>query len=227
MRRNAFTLVELLVVVSIIALLIAMLLPALNQARATAQTVRCASQLHQVMQGFHLYAAENQALLPHQRIDYVDWSGTINTMLNQPRVFACPVDRTVRRAELATFAIRSYANNSAKFTYLLNGYRSPWPADPTARPEKIDQVPSNVLLIGENHGHDAYPGSGWWADGGAIVGLAEFEGLDAYAWDLHHGEGINYGFADGRVEFLAKAHVDQWRADTDYGGAGNDPWKWK
>ncbi len=47
-RWHAFTLVELLVVISIIALLIALLLPALARAKATAQQVVCASNEHEM-----------------------------------------------------------------------------------------------------------------------------------------------------------------------------------
>ena len=46
--RCAFTLVELLVVVAVIAILISMLLPVLKNARETARTAVCASNLHQV-----------------------------------------------------------------------------------------------------------------------------------------------------------------------------------
>src|SRR5688572_14903367 len=49
-RRIAFSLVELIVVVGIIALIVAMLMPALSRARETAKTIQCASQLRQVGQ---------------------------------------------------------------------------------------------------------------------------------------------------------------------------------
>ncbi len=63
-RRRAFTLVELLVVIGIIALLIGILLPTLNRARSSAKVVACLSNVRQLGTGIAGYVAEEQGSLP-------------------------------------------------------------------------------------------------------------------------------------------------------------------
>ncbi len=63
-KRAGFTLVELLVVIGIIALLIAMLMPALRKARESARQVSCLSNIHQIHISLVSYGADNHNYLP-------------------------------------------------------------------------------------------------------------------------------------------------------------------
>jgi prepilin-type N-terminal cleavage/methylation domain-containing protein/prepilin-type processing-associated H-X9-DG protein len=78
-QRNAFTLIELLVVVAIIALLVAILLPSLNQARAIAEQTVCLNTTHQWALGFVLYDGDYGGL-PLWGAHYPPGAGYLWTM---------------------------------------------------------------------------------------------------------------------------------------------------
>ena len=74
-RGQGFTLVELLVVIGIIAVLVAMLLPALTSAQRQARSVQCLSNLRQIGQGFAIYAAHQGGWLCPAWVSNPDGSG--------------------------------------------------------------------------------------------------------------------------------------------------------
>ena len=105
---KGFTLIELLVVIAIIAILAAMLLPALAKAKARAINTQCASNLRQVMMGINLFAADNDDRLPYN-IDTP--TGQPNNLPLVPDARSSWADNYPTRPELG-YHISPYLANS-------------------------------------------------------------------------------------------------------------------
>ena len=104
-KSQAFTLVELLVVISIIALLVAILLPTLNRAREQAKTVVCLSNMRQMSLATLMFAYEHDESLPlgteaHSASgattsEQGTWLKELDRYTEQPLLYRCPSDRSV------------------------------------------------------------------------------------------------------------------------------------
>jgi len=103
-RSGAFTLIEVLVVVAIIALLVAILLPSLTRAREMAKATVCLTQQHQIGIALRTYANESKGLLPIQISTWIEWlphqtrEAFQKNLGKAGNVFYCPNDDAAKLA---------------------------------------------------------------------------------------------------------------------------------
>jgi prepilin-type N-terminal cleavage/methylation domain-containing protein/prepilin-type processing-associated H-X9-DG protein len=125
-RRTAFTLVELLVVISVIALLMGMLMPALGRARGIAKRMACQNNLRQIGIAFRAYLDDNRDVMPLACAypwDVTDPNNAnysppitqfLGPVLQKPQVFICKAD-TVQRYYLRVGGTSYYYNGRRQF----------------------------------------------------------------------------------------------------------------
>ena len=108
-KRDGFTLIELLVAIAVIALLMAILIPALNKARYQARRIVCMNNIKQQSLVFFTYAQDNNDRFPPhtERIalrvkDTFDpnelniWSAFYNSYMTNSQILICPITRVMR-----------------------------------------------------------------------------------------------------------------------------------